>query len=134
MDFYFNLMGFGKEMLYLRCLCLCWKPLTGRAWGRYIYIKGVTVRFGFDAIRTSQTLRIVKDKATGTPYGMYIIYPCRCMAETPWLAGDCIFTSAWGFQRCSFRQSGQCEGLNSVERAAGLAPRFYMYPWKSKCD
>lgn len=29
----------------------------------------------------------------------------------------------WGFQRCSFRLVGQCEGLSIVERAAGLAPR-----------
>ena len=39
--------------------------------GRYIYIKGVTERFGFDAIRTSQLLRIVKNKATGTPQGCF---------------------------------------------------------------
>ena len=38
-----------------------------------------------------------------------------------------ILTSAWGFQRCSFRQSGQCEGLSIVERATGLAPRFFVY-------
>ena len=29
--------------------------------------------------------------------------------------------------RCSFRQSGQCEGLNSVERVTELAPRFLFY-------
>ena len=89
-DFYFNLMGFGKEMLYLRCLCLCWKPLTGRAWGRYIYIKGVTVRFGFDGLRTSQLQQYVKNKATGTPYGMYIIYSCRWMAKNA-MAGRLLY-------------------------------------------
>ena len=31
------------------------------------------------------------------------------------------------YQRCSFRLVGQCEGLSIVERAAGLAPRFYLY-------
>ena len=37
-----------------------------------IYIhKGVTVRFGFDGRRTSQTHRQVKNKATGTPHGVY---------------------------------------------------------------
>lgn len=35
-----------------------------------------------------------------------------------------IFASAWGFRRCSFRLIGQCEGLQTVERATGLAPRF----------
>ena len=43
--------------------------------GRHIYIKGVTVRFGFDAIRTSHTLRIVKNKATETPHGCIIYSP-----------------------------------------------------------
>ena len=39
-----------------------------------IYIhKGVTVRFGFDGRRTSQTHRQVKNKATGTPHGVYYI-------------------------------------------------------------
>ena len=48
--------------------------------------KGVTVRFGFDDRRTSHTLRIVKNKAMGTPHGVYYIQPslaldhsqCRC--------------------------------------------------------
>ena len=31
------------------------------------------------------------------------------------------------YQRCSFRQLGQCESLRIVERASGLAPRFFMY-------
>ena len=35
--------------------------------------------------------------------------------------------SAWGFRRCSFRLTGQCEGLSIVERVTGLAPRFFMY-------
>ena len=39
-----------------------------------IYIhKGVTVRFGFDGRRTSQTHRQVKNKATGTSHGVYYI-------------------------------------------------------------
>ena len=37
-----------------------------------------------------------------------------------------IRTSAWGFRRCSFRQSGQCEGLYGVERATGLTPRLFI--------
>ena len=36
-----------------------------------------------------------------------------------------IYTSVWGFQRCSFRQAGQCESLYDVERASGLAPRLF---------
>ena len=29
-----------------------------------------------------------------------------------------------GIWRCSFRLAGQCEGLYTVERVTGLAPRF----------
>ena len=98
----------------------------------YIYIKGVTERFGFGAIRTSQLLRIVKNKATGTPQGCFI-----CMARgVPYYIVrervNYIQTSAWGFRRCSFRQSGQCEGLYSVERVTELAPRF-LCVWVNLC-
>ena len=63
-----------------------WKPTIGQRRARHIYIKGVTVRFGFDDRRTSHTLRIVKNKAMGTPHGVYYIQPslaldhsqCRC--------------------------------------------------------
>ena len=37
-----------------------------------------------------------------------------------------ILTLAWGFRRCSFRQSGQCEGLYGVERVTEQAPRFFV--------
>ena len=42
---------------------------------------------------------IVKNKAAGTPHVMIIHF--------------CIYHLTWGFQRCSLRQSGQCEGLNA---------------------
>ena len=97
-----------------------------------IYIhKGVTVRFGFDGRRTSQTHRQVKNKATGTSHGVYyILYALidlLCVFHSEARGGYYIFTSTWGFQRCSFRLVGQCEGLSIVERAAGLAPRIYLY-------
>ena len=37
-----------------------------------IYIKGVTVRFGFDVLEPGKFKRSVKNKATGTPYGVHI--------------------------------------------------------------
>ena len=53
--------------------------------GGNVYIKGVTVRFGFDAIRISQVQMSVKNKATGTPYGgvSYIVLFgfCRYSAD-----------------------------------------------------
>ena len=37
-----------------------------------IYIKGVTVRFGFDMLEPGKFKRLIKNKATGTPYrGVY---------------------------------------------------------------
>ena len=89
------------------------KALLGRGGQTHIYKKGVTVRFGFDGLRTSQLQQYVKNKATGTPLRVYYIYSskpvwyflCHNMRRIY------IVTSAWGFQRCSFRHTGQCEGL-----------------------
>ena len=39
------------------------------------YIKGVTVRFGFDVLELRKLKQIVKNKATGTPHGMFIYVP-----------------------------------------------------------
>ena len=53
-----------------------------------IYIKGVTVRFGFDVLEPGKFELFVKNKATGTPCGVYIRYilnfSCNCM-----LRGSC---------------------------------------------
>ena len=43
--------------------------------GAHIYIKGVTVRFGFDVLELRNFRQIVKNKATGTPHGMFIYNP-----------------------------------------------------------
>ena len=43
--------------------------------GAHIYIKGVTVRFGFDVLELRNFKQIVKNKATGTPHGMFIYNP-----------------------------------------------------------
>ena len=58
----------------------------------------------------------------------YIVIPYFLMFLFAWLMGlrywDYIHTLTWGFQRCSFRLVGQCEGLSIVERVTELAPRF----------
>ena len=51
----------------------CWKPSMGKG-GGHIYIKGVTVRFGFDVSESRKFKLSVKNKATGTPHGVYHIY------------------------------------------------------------
>ncbi len=40
-----------------------------------IYIKGVTVRFGFDMLELRNFKQEVKSKATGAPYEVYSILP-----------------------------------------------------------
>ena len=50
-------------------------PLCGVEGGAHIYIKGVTVRFGFDVLELRNFRQIVKNKATGTPHGMFIYNP-----------------------------------------------------------
>ena len=42
---------------------------------RYIYIKGVTERFGFDIVESRKFKQLVKNKATGTSHGMFIYSP-----------------------------------------------------------
>jgi hypothetical protein len=44
-------------------------------WRGTLYIKGVTVRFGFDVLELRKLKQIVKNKATGTPHGMFIYVP-----------------------------------------------------------
>ena len=43
--------------------------------GAHLYIKGVTVRFGFDVLELRNFKLLVKNKATGTPHGMFIYNP-----------------------------------------------------------
>ena len=44
-------------------------------WRGTLYIKGVTERFGFDVLELRKLKQIVKNKATGTPHGMFIYNP-----------------------------------------------------------
>ena len=52
-----------------------WKPSMGKG-GGHIYIKGVTVRFGFDAIRTSQLPNVCQEQSNGdAPWDVLYIQP-----------------------------------------------------------
>jgi len=64
-----------------------------------LLIKAFSGRFGFDVLELRNFKLSVKNKAAGTPHVMII--------------HSCIYHSAWGFQRCSVRLTGQCEGLNT---------------------
>lgn len=41
--------------------------------------------------------------------------------------GIYILTHTWGFRRCSFRLTGQCEGLSIVERVTEWLYAFFSY-------
>ena len=59
----------------------------------------------------------------------YCILPARCKKA------NYIQTSAWGFRRCSFRLTGQCESLYSVERVTDWLHVFLCIcvTMKNKC-
>ena len=73
--------------------------LNHRRWFKQnLLTKAFSGRFGFDSLELRKLKRSVKNKATGTPHVMIIHFR--------------IYHLAWGFQRCSLRLTGQCEGLN----------------------
>ena len=51
-----------------------WKLQLGEGGMDNIYIKGVTVRFGFDAIRTSQLPNVCQEQSNGNAPRVYCIY------------------------------------------------------------
>ena len=99
---------------------LCWKPSWVGCLGRHIYIKGVTVRFGFDCVEFSQSSTISQEQSNGNaPLGVLYTFLSRCSIHFyGWIVsyGMIIYTFTWGFQRCSFRLIGQCEKPHTVER------------------
>ena len=86
-----------------------------------IYIKGVSVRFGFDVLESRKFKRLVKNKATRSAPGMIVYTPYRLLVgnsdiaccRLPVAAVVIYTTSTWGFRRCSFRLIGQCESLKA---------------------
>ena len=88
----------------------CFEPFSV-VLSRTYWQKAFSGRFGFDGVRTSQLQTDCQKQSSGNaPWNVYILV---------------YIHSAWGFQRCSFRQSGQREGLYTVERVTELAPRLF---------
>lgn len=112
----------------MRCHILTGSSNWAKVGWTYIH-KGVTVRFGFDAIRTSQLPNVCQEQSNGdAPWDVSYIQSLLAHSILQWVnRWYYILTSAWGFQRCSFRQTGQCEGLNSVERATDWLRAFCIY-------
>lgn len=108
----------------------CNASLKGYDFGIDIYTyKALLTLWFWRSKNLANSLRIVNNKATETPHGMYCIQPSLascdfCRSSLKW--GYYIFTSTWGFQRCSFRQFGQCESLYCVERVT-----VWLHAWTS---
>jgi len=93
--------------------------------GQTYYIKGVTVRFGFDVLELRKLEQIVKNKATGTPHGMlYTILIGYCSCEQ--YAHLVYYMHQRGaFNVARFDNLGNAKALTRGT-SDRLAPRFFM--------
>ena len=80
------------EIINFSYLCIVkplLKALVVGCLGRHIYIKGVTVRFGFDVLELRKFKLLVKNKATGTPLGCIIYIPIKMLCLFLWVDVSC---------------------------------------------
>ena len=90
-------------------------------------IKGVFVRFGFDAIRISQIQRQVKTKQQRTPHEVYYIQPSLASNDFAVRCHECILYTYTGVGLSALLVStnwAMPEPLH-VERVTEQAPRFF---------
>lgn len=74
----------------------------------HIYIKGVTERFAFDDVRTSQLPTVCQKQNNGDAPKVVLYIAAnwrRAIFGRPIPNGELYNGTAWGFQRCSFRQT-----------------------------
>ena len=80
-------------------------------WRGTLYIKGVTVRFGFDVLELRKLKQIVKNKATGTSHGMFI-YVSQLVVVIEGHNGDVVYTHQRGaFDVARFDNLGNAKAL-----------------------
>ena len=91
-----------------------------------IYIKGVTERFDFDSLRISQVHRLVKNKATGTPYGVFIMYSPWCVL-TEDAKGRLYTNIGVGLSALLVSTNRAMREPLDCERVTALASRFFVY-------
>ena len=80
----------------------------------FYYISFVAFFFSFvdECIQISQLQTVSQKQSNGNASWDVYIQPSLvvCVYDQQ---GEIIYSSAWGFRRCSFRLTGQCEGLNT---------------------
>ena len=94
--------------------------------GRRIYIKGVTVRFGFDVSESRKFDCLSKTKQRERLMVVYYIHSILALVFSG-VNIDVIYTFTWGFHRCSFRQTGQCESLDTWNEQQNWLHVFFIY-------
>lgn len=95
----------------------------------YIHNKALLTLLFWRFVNFATSQMSVKNKATETPQGMYCIHAHYIAMHIFVCSGIRLshtYTSTWGFQRCSFRQTGQCEGPRIVERVT-----VWLHAWTS---
>jgi hypothetical protein len=91
-----------------------------------MYIKGVTERFGFDIVESRKFKQLVKNKATGTSHGMFIYSPhwiFTLSGDSP--LGVFYILISVGLSALLVSTNWAMREPYYVERASGLAPRFF---------
>ena len=108
-------------LLYLPYLTHAESPEGGKRDKIHIQIKAYLNALVLTMCELRNFSCLSRTKQRERPLGC-IIYSRHCLQAILSFVGNMayyIFASAWGFRRCSFRQTGQCEGLHIVERASG---------------
>ena len=104
------------------------KPRWAEVGQTYIWYKA----FLYALVLTIDELRKFncksKTKQCRTPHEVYYIQPSLASDNSLFVVKSAfyILTLAWGFRRCSFRLTGQCEGLSIVERVTEWLYAFFL--------
>ena len=129
--FYIIIFGCNGLLSYLCSIFIQPKTLYGVGRVRLMDIKRRNCTLWFWCSKNLAVLRqIIKNKATGTPLGMFIYIHHQvgrenCILTLLWLL-HVIIHSTWGFRRCSFRWFGRCQSLYCVERATDSGSTFFL--------
>ena len=108
------------------------KALLGGGGANGHISKGVTVRCGFDILRTSQLHLFVKNKATGTPHGVYYMQPSFdsdliiCQVLTLWLIIYLHQRGAFGVAR--FDEQGNAKAFRMWNEQSAWLHVFCLCP------
>ena len=114
------------KALSLRCLYSYRKPRWAEVGQTYIHIRRNCTLWFWRSKNLAVRAKLSSTKQRERLMGCIVYSPHWLRTALPLVVRrvNYILTLTWGFRRCSFRLTGQCEGLRIVERATELAPRF----------